>query len=117
MLKITHKRLTTGILGLSLAIVLLAGQVSAQATNDAAPDGTTTVTGTTTGTGTDAMPGTGANPGMNTGVAMPAAPVVEDEGFNPGWLGLLGLAGLAGLMPKKTQTVTTTHRTGDGTAR
>ncbi len=112
MLKITRKRLTTSIMGLSLAIVLLAGQVTAQVTNEGT---VTTAPGTTTGT--DAMTGTGVNPGMNTGVGMPATPVVEAEGFNPGWLGLLGLAGLAGLMPKKTQTVTTTHRTGDGTAR
>ena len=58
-----------GILGLGLAIVPLAGQVSAQTTNDR--------TGGDTGT---------------------AGRTSRDDGFNMGWLGLIGLAGLGGLM-------------------
>jgi len=94
MSRTTRKQLTGGFLGLGLASVLLVGQVSAQPGDAARPNG-------------DRPAGDVAANNR----------VTRDEGFNPGWLGLLGLAGLAGLMPKKVQTVTTTHRTGDAPIR
>jgi hypothetical protein len=36
--------------------------------------------------------------------------VVEDDGFDWGWLGLLGLIGLAGLKGRDRRTVTTSDR-------
>jgi MYXO-CTERM domain-containing protein len=71
----TRKRMAIGILGLGLAIVPLAGQVSAQTTHDR--------TGVDTGT---------------------TSRTTRDDGFNMGWLGLLGLAGLAGLLPRNNRT-------------
>jgi len=101
MSRITRKRLLTPLFGLCLAAVPLAGQASAQGPGDRPATET----------------GAGAGTGAGTGMATTTNRETRDEGFNPGWLGLLGLAGLAGLMPKKTQTVTTTHRTGEGPAR
>ena len=83
----TRKLMTAGILGLSLALVPLAGQVSAQTTTDR--------TGIDTGTSTQTTER-------------------HDNDFNMGWLGLIGLAGLAGLMPRRNNH--TTHRT-DTTTR
>jgi hypothetical protein len=105
--------MTTGVLGLSLAIVPLAGQSFAQATGDPATTGTTPGTGAGAGStaGTGAGTGTAANTGAGAGTTE-----THDDGFDLGWLGLLGLAGLLGLLPKKTHTVTT-HRTGDSAGR
>ncbi len=108
MSRITRHQLTAGFLGLGLALAVLGGQVSAQAPADA-----TRPAGDATRPAGDRMPTTTTtDAGLNNNRA------TNDEGFNPGWLGLLGLAGLAGLMPKKTHTVTTTtHRPGDANAR
>ena len=78
----TRKLMTAGLLGLSLALVPLAGQVSAQSTTDR--------TGVEAGTTTQTTER-------------------HDNDFNMGWLGLIGLAGLAGLMPRRNNH--TTHRT------
>jgi hypothetical protein len=83
----TRKLMTAGLLGLSLGLVPLAGQVAAQTTTDR--------TGVDTGTTTQATER-------------------HDNDFNMGWLGLIGLAGLAGLMPRRNNH--TTHRT-DTTTR
>ena len=110
----TRKLMTTGILGLSLAIVPLAGQSFAQAPGDPAETGTTgtaTTTGDPAGTGTT---GTGTATGTYAGTGTTET---HDDGFDMGWLGLLGLAGLAGLLPKKDRTIHTTHRTESGTGR
>jgi hypothetical protein len=76
-----RKLMTAGLLGLSLALVPLAGQVSAQTTTDR--------TGVDTGTTTQTTER-------------------HDNDFNMGWLGLIGLAGLAGLMPRRNNH--TAHR-------
>lgn len=91
MSRTTRKQLALGLLGISLALVPLAGRASAQANGDRG------------GTGND------------TGMATTRADR-DDRGFNPGWLGLAGLAGLAGLMPRKGHAVTT-HRTGETSVR
>ena len=96
----TRKRLTLGLLGLSLAVVPFAGQVTAQTTGVRA--------GTDTSTASDR---TGAYTDTT-----PSRTDRDDHGFNPGWLGLIGLAGLAGLMPRKNHAVVT-HRNSDATGR
>ncbi|WP_165251526.1 WGxxGxxG family protein [Paludisphaera soli] len=91
--RIIRNRLALALLGLSLTLCPFAGRASAQATGDRTGSMTGTDSGTTA-TRTDR----------------------DDDGFNPGWLGLIGLAGLAGLMPRKNHAVTT-HRTGDTSSR
>jgi hypothetical protein len=77
------KNLTTILAGGLLAFTL---SVAAVAQEPVPPSGTDTTPDTTVRTDTTTNR---ANEDFN-----------NDEGFNPGWLGLLGLIGLAGLMPR-----------------
>ena len=58
-------------------------------------------------TGTDTAPGTTApgavTPDTTTDPTITDTAVVEDDGFDWGWLGLLGLIGLAGLKGKSEE--------------
>jgi hypothetical protein len=76
-------------------------------------------------------PAPGLDPAPNTDIDRPARidnnrvdnvdNTADDDGFNPGWLGLLGLIGLAGLMPRDRRerhiAHTHTHPAGTTVAR